>query len=217
MDSCWNTKGVRGDMTCPELERHVHCRNCPVHASAAAELLRRASPDDSLAERTSYFAQPKRLEERASDSIVIFRVGGERLALPTAVIKEVMEPRPVHSLPHRRSRAVLGVTNVRGELVAAVDLSRLLGLSAAGDRKPDPQRRTNARMLVLAREAFRIACPVDDVFGVQRTSPAALQHVPASLANATARYSKGLLSWDQSKVSLLDHELLFYTLRRCVA
>src|SRR5258706_152676 len=29
IDACWNRIGVRGDGSCPELARHVHCRHCP--------------------------------------------------------------------------------------------------------------------------------------------------------------------------------------------
>ncbi len=36
IDDCWNRIGVRGDGSCPELKRHIHCRNCPVYSAAAA-------------------------------------------------------------------------------------------------------------------------------------------------------------------------------------
>ena len=32
---CWNKIGVSGDLSCPELNTHIHCRNCPVFAAAA--------------------------------------------------------------------------------------------------------------------------------------------------------------------------------------
>src|SRR5712671_4623218 len=114
IDDCWNKIGVRGDGSCPELKAHAHCRNCPVYASAAAELLRTSLPGGSVDDRTSDFAQPKQLVEHESASILIFRVDAEWLALPTGVIEEVADPRPVHSLPHRRNGVIIGVTNVRG-------------------------------------------------------------------------------------------------------
>ena len=36
LNDCWNKIGVRGDGSCPELARHVHCRNCPVYSASAA-------------------------------------------------------------------------------------------------------------------------------------------------------------------------------------
>ena len=37
-NDCWNKIGVRGDASCAELERHIHCRNCPTYSAAAVRL-----------------------------------------------------------------------------------------------------------------------------------------------------------------------------------
>src|SRR5262245_26428248 len=109
---CWNTIGVRGDGSCPELKQHAHCRNCPVYAAAATELLRAAPADEALEDETTHFAESKADQNGgAVDSVVIFRVANEWLALPTSVVTEVADPRPVHALPHRTGGIVLGVTN----------------------------------------------------------------------------------------------------------
>ena len=34
VDDCWNRIGVSGDRSCPELQAHLHCRNCSVSSSA---------------------------------------------------------------------------------------------------------------------------------------------------------------------------------------
>ena len=41
---CWRTIGIAGDKSCPELERFIHCRNCPVLAEAARTFFDRAAP-----------------------------------------------------------------------------------------------------------------------------------------------------------------------------
>src|SRR5258708_6446608 len=114
---CWNTIGVRGDRSCAELTRHAHCRNCPVYAAAATELLRTAPCDGALEDRTSHLAQPKALDQGDVASVVIFRLADEWLALPTAAVAEVVNQKPIHTLPHRTGGLVLGITNVRGELL----------------------------------------------------------------------------------------------------
>ena len=61
---------------------------------------------------------------------MIFRVGTEWLALPAAAIQEVSNLRPVHRVPHRTSGVLLGVVNVRGELLICVSLARVFGIES---------------------------------------------------------------------------------------
>src|SRR4051794_28221802 len=86
---CWTVIGVHGDASCPELQRHVHCRNCPVFSAGARRLLDRDAPVDDLARWTSHFAQPKPLDALNTQTIVLFRIGREWLALPTPCVTEV--------------------------------------------------------------------------------------------------------------------------------
>ncbi len=60
-----------------------------------------------------FSAQPERVEAAGAKTTFIFRVAGEWLALPPALFLEILEKRPVHSLPHRRKGVVLGLVNVR--------------------------------------------------------------------------------------------------------
>ena len=133
--ACWNSIGVRGDRSCPELTRHVHCRNCPTYAVAAMALLDGELSEQSVREQTAHFAAPRTFESAGTEPIVVFRIGTEWLALPMTIVAEVAEIRPVRTVPHRRADLVLGVTNVRGALVVCVSLSRLLGFDR-GDGRP---------------------------------------------------------------------------------
>src|SRR5690348_1829413 len=89
LKDCWNRIGVRGDSSCPELERHVHCRNCPVYSSAATRLLDAQLPAGHLEEWTAHVARRPETAAAAVQSVVIFRLGAEWLALPTGVFREV--------------------------------------------------------------------------------------------------------------------------------
>ena len=64
-------------------------------------------------------------------SLLMFRLGEEWLGLATRSLVEVAPLQAIHSLPHQRSRALLGVANVRGALVACLSLVELLGLDAS--------------------------------------------------------------------------------------
>jgi chemotaxis-related protein WspD len=215
IDDCWNRIGVRGDGSCPELRQYVHCRNCPVYSAGAATRLDADAPAGYSANRTAHFATAPPAEDGGTRSVVIFRVASEWLALPTAVVIEVSNLLPIHSLPHRPKGVVLGLASVRGELLVCVSLRHIVGAERAPGGAASPGRNTAyQRLLVLRREAVRVVCPVDEVHGIHRFHPRDLKALPTTVARATVAYSTGLLAWHGHSVGALDDQLLFYTLRR---
>jgi chemotaxis-related protein WspD len=211
---CWNQIGVRGDGSCPELRQHVHCRNCPVFASAAEKLLDRELPAAEIAERTRHVAAVREVRESDTHSVVVFRIGQEWLALPADLFEEVADPRPIHVLPHRRSEVVLGVANIRGELRVCVSLAKLLNIEIGVQtlKRDARTRKRYPRLLVLRREGSRVAAPVDEVHGVHRYHPKSLREVPATLAQSA--YARSILNWQDRSVGVLDDQLLFYSIER---
>ena len=97
----------------------------------------------TVASGREHFAQPKQLAAPAKASALLFRINAEWLALPTQAFQEVAEHRLVHSLPHRRQGIVLGLVNIRGELLICVSLGHLLGL----ERTPPGQARRAGLMI----------------------------------------------------------------------
>ena len=208
---CWNHIGVRGDKSCVELKQQLHCRNCPVYSEAARALLDAPLPLDYSNASTEHFSQPAQLAHVATHSVIIFRIGVEWLALPTALCSEVADMRAIHSLPHRRSNAVLGITNVRGELLVCVSLAALLGLDTAGQDRADL---VVQRLLVFRCGAAAVVFPVDAVQCVYRYSESEQGEVPATVSKAQATYTNAVLSWRERIVGVLDHQLLFYSVDR---
>jgi len=213
LKTCWNQIGAWGDNSCQELRRHVHCRNCPTYSQAAADLLDRDIPDDYLDARTRHFAEEVETVARGAKSVVIFRIENEWLALATALLMEICDLRPIHSLPHQRNPAVLGIVNVRGELLVCISLNALL--STAKTAAPAGQDRlARTRLLVASRNGERLVFPVDEVHGIHRFDPAHLGDAPATIARATSTYTRAMLQWQDKSVGVLDEELLFQSLKR---
>ncbi|MEA2624968.1 MAG: purine-binding chemotaxis protein CheW [Candidatus Binatota bacterium] len=105
-------------------------------ATAAAETAR------VLQERARLLARPSERDRTGETlSVLAFTLGGERYALETRHLREILRPTPVAPVPGL-PEYVLGVTSLRGEILAVVDLRILLGLPAgpASDR---------ARLIVL--------------------------------------------------------------------
>lgn len=217
IDDCWNRIGVRGDASCPELRQHVHCRNCPVYSAAALTLLDRDLPADYLSAWTGHFARGRQVQEADTHSAIIFRIGSEWFALPTLLFDEVAEQRPIHSLPHRRGGTVLGLVNVRGELLICVSLGKLLGLGDAALPTPDQDGIARRRLVVIRYEGGRVAFPVDEVHSTHRYHPHELKAVPATVVKAASAHTKAVLSWQDKTVGYLDDQLLVHTLNRSVA
>jgi chemotaxis-related protein WspD len=217
IDDCWNKIGVRGDGSCAQLEAHVHCRNCPVYFAGAVALLDRPVPSDYLGAWTKHVAVPNQVQESETRSVFIFRIGGEWLGLPTQVVSEVTNVPTIHSLPHRRGGVVIGLANVRGELVVCASLTYILAIAPAADLKQNKPQTQHARLLVIRREDVRMVCPVDEVHGIQRFQSRELQEVPTTIVKAAASYSKAILSWNKHSVGLLDDERLFAMLKRSIA
>ena len=220
-DDCWNRIGVHGDASCPQLKQHAHCRNCPVYSGAAMMLLDRHHPARYVEEWIDYVSRPRgKSKIRTRHSVIVFRIGAEWFALPTLVFDEVAPLRAIHSVPHRRAGAVLGVANVRGELLICVSLAQMLGLDGA---EPQEHRTADAgiagvrRLVVIRHESGRLAFPVDEVVRTHRYYADELKAVPATVAKATSKYTKGMLSWRDRMVGCLDEQLIAQTLNRSVA
>jgi chemotaxis-related protein WspD len=223
VDDCWNRIGTRGDNSCPRLADYSRCLNCPVFAQGAARLLDRPLSGAELAgaqragDHADTAAESASRDRAATQSALAFRIAGEWLALPTRVLREVDDIRAIHSLPHQRSRAVLGVVNVRGALTIAVSLSQLLNMERAVDAHqaaPQSARKGYPRMLVAAHDSEPVAFPVDEVEGVLRCAPADLLPVPATLAHATASHARGVLAWRGGSIGLIDPARLFDSIAR---
>ncbi len=212
ISACWSRIGVYGDASCEELEKVVHCRNCPVYSSTGLELLNRPLPEDYRQAWTAHFAQEKKAAAPGNTSAILFRVGAEWLALPTQALQEVAEPRAVHSLPHRRLGVVLGLTNVRGELLVCVSLGHLLGLEGLASR--ERLRTAHSRLLVASWDEARLAFPVEEVHGTHRFQPEELLAPPATVAKSASSYTQGILYWREQAVGFLDPKALFTALNR---
>lgn len=213
VDDCWNRIGVRGDRSCPKLAEHIHCRNCPVHAAAAISLLDRYALGSEGAQLAPVEITEAAIEEGRPH--LIFRLGEEWLGLPTRALAEVAPSCVVHSLPHQRSPALLGVANVRGTLVACISLGELLGLDNRTATRDDA--RVVPRMLILAAVGGPIISPVDEVEGIHELEEKAIVEAASQGHAANDRFTRGVMQWRNRSIRLLDQEALLDAATRSLA
>ncbi|MDZ5433715.1 chemotaxis protein CheW [Pseudomonas fluorescens] len=211
IDDCWNRMGIRGDKSCPLLIEHIHCRNCAVYSAAATRLLDRYAlqQDDRAHLSASVESEVK------TRSLLMFRLGEEWLGLATRTLVEVAPQQAIHSLPHQRSRALLGVANVRGALVACLSLVELLGLDGAGSVPSDT--RIMPRMLIIAANGGPVVIPVDEVDGIHAIDERILEAASRSGTQASAKYTRGVLPFKGRSLRWLDEEQLLSAVTRSLS
>lgn len=90
-------------------------------------------------------------------AVLLVRIGAERLALPVASVREVLDE-PVTPVP-RAPPFVAGVSNLRWQVLTVLDPRAWLGLPprAPGDRSP---------IVVLAQDALPVGLLVDETSGI---------------------------------------------------
>ena len=133
---CWTKEGLWGDSSCPELADRIHCYNCPAYSEAGKRLFDRRAPVEYADEWSGEISGARADSGREKIPYFLFKCGGENLALEMGAVSEVGRDRFIHKIPHRGDGVVSGLANVNGELVIAVDVARLLGISpraASGD------------------------------------------------------------------------------------
>jgi purine-binding chemotaxis protein CheW len=125
---------------------------------------------------------------------VRLRMGRERYAMPIENVLEVAELGSLSALPGAGA-AVLGVRNLRGQVLPVFDLARVLAIG--GDAAPP--------RVVVVEHAGRLAgLAVDEV-----TDVVALAGTPEQ---TEAEYLSGAILEDGQLVGILDVELLFGSL-----
>lgn len=138
---------------------------------------------------------------------VIFDLGETRCALPidrVAEIGEVPKITPVPNVPPW----LAGVANLRGDVVAVIDLRALSGLA------PFDRERRAGRMLIVRsapgpRGEVAAGLWVDAVLGVSRLDRAALKPPGGPVGDALAALLEGVLVHEGRLLAAIDLDVLF--------
>ena len=218
-EACWSRIGVQGDRSCPRLTQAVHCRNCPVFSAAGQQLFQREAPPEYLEDWTQRIAAADEITAIEELSVLVFRIGAEWLALDTRRVVEVVELRPIHRVPHRTDRLLLGLANIRGELLLCVSLRELLGIEGTLE---EPQTKslatpiTKERLLVVEQDQIRWVFPVDEVEGVCRIKSQASENLPHTVEKSTRFYSQAIFSHQNRKIGMLAETRIFQALEKTI-
>ncbi len=220
IEDCWNTIGVWSilPIRCPKLEDVIHCRNCEVYSAAGRTMLERSLPDDYENTWAEIYREDKKKRISGTESVTVFRLGHEWMALPTNSIQEITDVCSVHSVPHQKTPVLRGLVNLRGQLKICVSLGQLMEIEKAETYTGEKTReRIYERMIAVRHNESQYVFLVSEVKGTHRYHPKDLQSPPATLSQAAGTYTRGILEWQGHEVACLDAELMFYSLEKKLA
>lgn len=143
-------------------DAHDPSRDPTPHPGAGSDTL----PGSELDFWTARYAQPPQDDQSGlARAYLIARVGGERFAVPMADLDEVACVTTGVALP-QGARTLLGLANVRGELLPLLDTAALLGVSAG--LRLDGGNRT---LVVRDVHGRRTGLPVETIESVVHLDP----------------------------------------------
>jgi purine-binding chemotaxis protein CheW len=155
-----------------------------------------------LQERAKILSEvPAPEEDREKISVFSFQLGEEHYGIELRYLAETRRAVPVRRLPSAPSH-LIGIINLRGELLPVIDLCPILGL---------PQKEWNKivpTLLVLGLKETKWAVVVDSAQDILTFSTKEIMPPPLSLDPEHAAFIRGELLLENRPLSLLDMERL---------
>src|SRR5262249_55896010 len=134
---------------------------------------------EALARRTGERASTERQRE-----LILFALGSQRCAIETSCVFEVRRTCELTRLPGAPAH-LLGVTNLRGEILPVFDLAQLFGTGRA-----DGEER--ARMLVLGQSEPELGVHADEVFEIATFEDDEILDAADAHVETPARWLRGV-------------------------
>ena len=217
INDCWNHIGVWGNESprCEKLKTVMHCRNCDIFSYSGQQILEQPLSEEYLEDWAKSYSREKERRLTGTNSSLVFRLGDEWYSVPNNTVVEVTEIQAIHSIPHSKAQSLRGLVNIRGELKICISIGYLLGIRK-GKKQPEEATKyiSYERMIVIEHEGQQFVFPVSEVLGSFRYNEEEIQAPPATISNAKATFTTGMLNINQKNVSCLDLSLILQSIKR---
>ena len=132
--------------------------------------------------------------------ICLFSIGDDKYAVPVDLLAEIIIPQKVFPVPTTPSH-VLGVINLRGNIVPIVDIRSALSL---------PQSSATNQIAIIRLGTMAVGIVVDNVSEVVGVPKTSLQPVPTDNGpqseNTRGRFISGIIQRETNAAALLNIE-----------
>ncbi len=134
--------------------------------------------------------------------ICLFNIGEDTYAIPVDVLTEIIIPQKIFPVPTTPSH-VLGVINLRGNIVPIVDIRPALSLT---------QQSVPGQIAIIKTGTLMLGITVNTVLAVLSVTVSSLQPLPPEAASQQdsaknrVRFLKGIIQMENSVAALLNVE-----------
>jgi purine-binding chemotaxis protein CheW len=130
--------------------------------------------------------------------LVAFALDREEFGIPIGQVREVIRVSDITRVPQARSH-VRGVTNLRGRILAVVEIRTRLGLTPA-------EITPRSRIIVVGAHDRTLGILVDGVSQVVKVPTASIAPAPEEVLSSNADYITGVARWNSRLIILIDLE-----------
>ncbi|MBI4743889.1 MAG: chemotaxis protein CheW [Actinobacteria bacterium] len=138
-------------------------------------------------------------EAREKISIANFLIDGEHYGLDLKKIREILEIKKITKVPGAADY-VLGVINLRGNVLAIIDLGRYFGLGKSSIITDD------SRIIVVESNKIEAGLLVDSVNDIIQIEPEEIQPPLITLNRIKSEYIYGEVSFNDKLIAMLNLE-----------
>ena len=141
-------------------------------------------------------------ELHRSQQIIVFKLASEEYALPIDHIKEVVPTPSVSKVP-LTPKHIRGVANIRGNILAVVDLEEKFGLN---DEEHPAMATKGTYCLVVASKEYNMAILVEKVPNTLAIAEEEIDYSPGIINSEAGdkRYVRGIINTRNRLIILID-------------
>lgn len=132
--------------------------------------------------------------------LVCFYLGNQEFAAPIDDVRETIGVSPVTPVFHTPP-CIVGITNLRGEILAILDPAQLLGL-------PTTQVQESTRIVIVEPEDRAAGLLVDDLGSIRDIGEDALAPTPSTFSSEIAAVLMGIIPEETQPIGVIDVERL---------
>ncbi|ABO35042.1 putative CheW protein [Methanococcus maripaludis C5] len=130
--------------------------------------------------------------------VVVFKLSSNEYCLRVTGVREVLKLQDITSIPNTPSY-IVGVTNIRGEIMPIIDLRKKLNLfEDAGDEDDEKL------VMVVEIDGVPIGILVDSVSDVMQISSEQIEDIEGIKKNASGEYIEGIAKIGNRLIIILD-------------